>query len=67
MFSYQLPISHHLEDGNGAPFLQMGQPAGITSQRQQTDDLRAWRNDSHGLKRELQFTDLDDKDVQAMG
>lgn len=67
MFSYPSPLSHHLDEREGAPTLQMGQTFGAAAQRQQTDDLHVWRSDIHGIDRELQFADIDPRVVQAMG
>lgn len=58
---------HHLESFSDGPVLQMGQPASALSERQHTDNLAPYRNDSHGLERELQFADLEYVEPQAMG
>lgn len=47
--------------------MQMGQPTDTLLQRQQTDNLCPDRNDGHGLERELQFADLEYRELQAMG
>lgn len=67
MFSNQSLPSHHRDKCEGAPLLQMGQPAGAIAQRQQADDLSAWRSDIHGIDREVQFSDFAPGNVQAMG
>ena len=66
MFSFD-PRSHHLEAGPEAPLSQMGQPADQVFQRQQTDNLQPFHGDIHGLEREVQFADLDYRELQAMG
>ncbi|MBD9393968.1 hypothetical protein [Acidovorax sp. ACV01] len=65
MFSFH-PTSHHLEACPEAPLMQMGQPTDTLLQRQQTDNLSPDRNDGHGLERELQFADLEYRELQAM-
>lgn len=59
--------SHHLEAWPELPSFQMGQPYDVIQQRQQTDDLPSYYGDSHGVERELQFSDLGCRQIQAMG
>lgn len=59
--------SHHLEAWNDAPLVQMGQPSHRLDQRQQTDNLPAFRADMHGLEREVQFSDFGEREMQALG
>ncbi|RYF31925.1 MAG: hypothetical protein EOO23_00850 [Comamonadaceae bacterium] len=66
MFSID-PRSHHLEAWPDAPLIQMGQPTDRVFQRQLTDNLPSSRGDVHGLEREVQFADLDYREMQAMG
>lgn len=59
--------SHHLESWPQAPSFQMGQTLDVAHQHQQMDDLPAYHGDSHGVERELQFSDLGCRHAQAMG
>ena len=62
--SYQNSFDH--QTWPQASFLQMGQPADLAWQRQQTDNLQT--ADSHGPERELQFCDfLECRRHQAVG
>lgn len=67
MFAFDDRSHHHVEDFHDGPLLQMGQPSERMLQRQQTDLLPAYRGDSHGLERELQFADLEYRVSQPMG
>ena len=62
------PYSHHVEAAwpETNAFVQMGQPTDTSGQRQQTDDLPRY-HDSHGIERELQFSDLGCRESQPMG
>ena len=60
------PTPHHPDGWLENAFVQMGQPADMAAQRQQTDDLEP-HHDGHGVERELQFDDLGARETQAMG
>lgn len=63
----QQPGRELCSGGDAMSFAQMGQPAERVFQRQQTDNLPAYHGDSHGVERELQFADLEYRELQAMG
>lgn len=66
MFSFD-PGSHHVGDDAMKSLWQMGQPTERLPQRQLADNIPQHRADAHGIERELQFADLDYREMQAMG
>lgn len=66
MYSFE-KISHHIEALTDGPSLQMGQRADHAEQRQLSDRVEFYPGDSHGVDREIQFTDGGIPQTQALG